>query len=42
MITKIRRIVFIVAVASGVVAASTLPAFAGLNLSNHCEPGSVR
>jgi hypothetical protein len=38
MVTRIRRLLFIAAAASGVVAASSLPAFAGLTLTNHCEP----
>jgi hypothetical protein len=38
MVTKIRRIFLIAAAAGGVVAASALPAAAGLSLANHCEP----
>jgi hypothetical protein len=38
MVTRIRRLVLIAAAASGVVAATTLPAYAGVMLSNHCEP----
>jgi hypothetical protein len=32
------RVLFTLAASSGLVAASTLTAHAGINLSNHCEP----
>jgi hypothetical protein len=38
MIKIIRRIGLIVLTSSGVVAATTLTAHAGVNLGNHCEP----
>jgi hypothetical protein len=41
MLTTIRRFALIVASSSGVIAATTLTAHAGLNLGNHCEPRLV-
>ena len=38
MSAKIRRLILILTVSSGVIAASTLPAHAGTILGNHCEP----
>jgi hypothetical protein len=37
MITKIRRVVLVLASSAGIIAATTATANAGL-LSNHCEP----
>jgi hypothetical protein len=42
MIKIIRRVALIVLTSSGVVAATTLTAHAGLNLGNHCEPRLLR
>jgi len=41
MITMLRRIALVIAGSSGIIAATTLTAEAGLNL-NHCEPGVAR
>ena len=41
MITKIRRIALMLATSSGIIAATTLTAHAGL-LNNHCEPPLAR
>ena len=38
MLNVIRRIALILATSSGVVAATTLTAHAGMILGNHCEP----
>ena len=38
MFTKIRRIALLLAASSGIIAATTATAHAGLNLANHCEP----
>ena len=38
MTTKIRRILLILSASSGIIAASTLPAHAGLSFTNHCQP----
>ena len=38
MFTAIRRIALILATGSGVIAATTLTAHAGIILGNHCEP----
>ena len=35
----LRRIALLLATASGLVAATTTPAAAGVLLGNHCEPG---
>ena len=40
--TTLRRIALLLATALGLVAASTAPAAAGLNLGNHCEPTTPR
>jgi hypothetical protein len=42
MISRIRRILLILATSSGVVAATTRPAHAGIMLPNHCEPQPSR
>jgi hypothetical protein len=38
MTTKVRRILLILATSTGLIAATTIPAHAGLLLNNHCEP----
>ena len=38
MITKIRRIALVLVTSSGIIAATTLTAHAGVILGNHCEP----
>ena len=42
MITKIRRIALLLATSSGIIAATTLTAHAGINFANHCEPQLAR
>ena len=42
MITKIRRIALLLATSSGIIAATTLTAHAGINLANHCESPLAR
>ena len=41
MITKIRRLALMLATSTGIIAASTLTAHAGMSL-NHCEPRLLR
>jgi hypothetical protein len=37
MTIRIRRALLLLAASTGMIAATTLPAAAGLNFSNHCE-----
>ncbi len=37
MVHSIRCVALVLLCGSGIIAASALPAFAGFNLSNHCE-----
>lgn len=38
MITKLRRIVLLIAISSGIIAATAVAADAAMRVNNHCKP----